>query len=248
MTNKLQLKEADAPTPPEAPFPPGQMLASTRVYEQLRARIVSLELPPGSRLSRGELAEAYGVSQSPVREALQRLEQAGLVATFRQSRTEVTLLDRSQLRLEHCLRVGIECEVVNRLAEMNDPAALITARGVLKMQEALVDDAEQMELFLSLDEDFHRRLFIAAGQQALREVVDERSSQMARLRALDLPSAGKMRSILNHHAAVLAAIDAGDRHAATDAMRAHLSGTIERMPEIAAQHPDYFIGGAAGAR
>ncbi|MBX2855191.1 MAG: GntR family transcriptional regulator [Rhodobacteraceae bacterium] len=242
MSKKIQLKEADGAIPPDATFPPGQMLASTRVYEQLRARIVALELPPGARLSRTELAEAFGVSQSPVREALQRLEQAGLVATFRQSRTEVTHLDQARLRLEQFFRVGIECEVVNRLAVMQQPALLKKARGVLKMQQALVDDPEQIELFRELDEDFHRHLFVATGQEALRDLVAERSSQMARLRTLDLPSSGKMQSILAGHAAVLAAIDDGDRHAATDAMRDHLSGTIERLPAIVAQYPEYFSG------
>ncbi|RAI02608.1 GntR family transcriptional regulator [Acuticoccus sediminis] len=213
---------------------------SARVFDELRARIVSLDLPPGSRLSRPDLATAFGVSQSPVREALQRLETLGLVATYRQSRTEVTLIDQVAVRHEQFFRTGLECEVVNRLAALHDKSALLEARGILKMQQALADDSAQIELFRRLDEDFHRALFLAAGQDALHGLVIERTSQMARLRTLDLPSAGKMQSVLDGHAAVLTAIEAGDRHAATDAMRRHLSGTIERMPTIVAQQPDYF--------
>ncbi|WP_339947816.1 GntR family transcriptional regulator [uncultured Albimonas sp.] len=224
----------------EAPMPSAHVPASALVYETLRARIVSLQLPPGARLSRPELAAAFGVSQSPVREALLQLESVGLVASFRQSRTEVTLIDPAKLRQENFLRAGIECEVANALAGLEDKSVLIKARGILKMQEALADDLRQIELFRQLDADFHRELFAAAGQEALHDLVADRSSQMARVRALDLPRVSKMRSVIEGHAAVLAAVDAGDRHGATDAMRRHLSGSIERLPEIIAQRPDYF--------
>lgn len=238
MTRQALALETEAPGEPAAKN--AHVPASARIYETLRARIVSLRLPPGARLSRPELATVFGVSQSPVREALQQLEQVGLVATYRQSRTEVALIDPSQLRQEHFLRTGIECEVVDRLAERADKSALLKVRGVLKMQEALADDLDQIELFRELDGEFHRELFIAVGQEALHGLVTDRSAQMARVRALDLPRVSKMRSVVEGHAAVLTAIDAGDRHAASDAMRRHLSGTIERLPEIIAQHGEFF--------
>ena len=62
-------------------------LAAARVYTGLRARIVSLELLPDTVLSRAEIAKQYGVSQSPVREAVQKLEQEGLVVSYPKSRT-----------------------------------------------------------------------------------------------------------------------------------------------------------------
>ncbi|UOM35792.1 GntR family transcriptional regulator [Acuticoccus sp. I52.16.1] len=225
----------------KAPGTSAYLPTSARVFDELRARIVALDLAPGMRLSRPDLAKAFGVSQSPVREALQRLETLGLVATYRQSRTEVTHIDQAMVRHEQFFRTGIECEVVNRLAGLGDTSGLLEARGILKMSQALADDSSQIDLFRRLDEDFHRALFMAAGQEALHALVLERTSQMARLRTLDLPSAGKMQSVLEGHGAVLAAIEAGDRHGATDAMRRHLSGTIERMPAIVAQQPDFFV-------
>ncbi|HBN51408.1 MAG TPA: GntR family transcriptional regulator, partial [Thalassospira sp.] len=61
--------------------------ASALVYEELRSRIISLVLPPETTLVRAELADSFKVSQSPVREAIMRLEQDGLVASYPQSRT-----------------------------------------------------------------------------------------------------------------------------------------------------------------
>jgi DNA-binding GntR family transcriptional regulator len=214
--------------------------AASRVYDRLRAQIVSLELPPGTRLSRQDLAESFGVSQSPMREAIQRLEQIGLVVSYRQSRTEVTMIDRTQLRREHFLRTGIECEIVNHLASRAEALDFGKVSAILKMQRVLVDDLDQIAMFRQLDDAFHRELFAAADQAELHAFVVDRSSQMARLRALDLPSSGKIQSVIEGHRQVLDAICAGDRHAATDCMRRHLSGSIERLPAIVEQYPQYF--------
>lgn len=215
--------------------------ASSLVYETLRARIISLELPPGERLSRSGLAETFGVSASPLREAIQRLERDGLVATFRQSRTVVTSLDPALLQQEHFLRTAIECEVVNALAAMPDKSILSKASAIIRMQRVLVEYPDQIDLFRKLDEDFHRELFEAAGQGALYLFAIERTSQMARLRSLDLPSEGKLASVVELHEAIIDTLLSGNCHAATDSMRAHLSGTIARLPDIMAQHSEYFV-------
>lgn len=213
--------------------------ASTLVFEELRARIVSLKLPPGTILNRAELADAFGVSQSPIREAIQRLEEIDLVVSYRQSRTEVTRINQERLRYENFLRSGLECEVVDRLCRA--PGADLTkALGYLKIQEVLAGDVEQIELFRELDESFHEALFAAAGFEAIRRLVIAQSSQMARLRTLDLPQGDKMHSVVAGHRAVVELIAAGDRQGATDAMRAHLSGTIGRLPDIMQAHRDYF--------
>lgn len=214
--------------------------ASSRVFQELRTRIVTLRLPPGTVLNRAELAETFGVSQQPIREAILRLEKIDLVVTYRQSRTEVTRINRERLKQENFLRTGLECEVVDRLCRLGDGAALTKAKGYLKIQEALVDDPSQVELFRELDENFHYALFAAAGQEVIHELVIEQASQMARLRTLDLPRSRKLLSVFQGHQTVIDRIGAGDRHGAADAMREHLSGTIGRLPEIMDANPKYF--------
>ena len=98
--------------------------ASSRIYSALRARIISLELEPDTTLVRSELAEAFGVSQSPVREAIQRLEQEGLVISYPQSRTVVSKIDVAHARETQFLRIGVELEVAQTLARARDPALL----------------------------------------------------------------------------------------------------------------------------
>ena len=220
---------------------PGSGLSSAgRVFQELRGRIVALKLPPGTILNRAELAEAFGVSQSPVREAILKLEGLGLVVSYPQSRTEVTRIAPVRLAQENFLRTALECEVVDCLGRTDPPPDLTKAKGYLKIQEALVDEPDQIELFRELDENFHQALFIAAGQSALHAHVTERSGHMARLRTLDLPRSRKLQSVIEGHAAVIGRLEAGDRHGAVDAMRGHLSGTIGRLPDIMEAHPEFF--------
>lgn len=213
---------------------------SVRVYEEIRSRIISLELPPETTLQRADLAERFGVSQSPLREALLRLEQDGLVKSFPQSRTVVTKLDATRIREEHFLRTAVECEVVRQLAERKDAELLRKAKGFLKMQEALVDDVEQAVLFKQLDEAFHGALFGAVNQSALHQQITARCGHLARLRTLDLPRTAKMRSVLDGHQAVIDAIETGDGDHAASVMRRHLSGTMERLPQIMRENEALF--------
>ncbi|WP_274426436.1 GntR family transcriptional regulator [Chelativorans sp. YIM 93263] len=215
--------------------------ASVRVYMGLRRRIVSLELPPGLTLDRSALAERYKVSQSPLREAIMRLEQEALVISYPQSRTVVTRIDPARVREEHFLRSSVESEVVRQLSEMDDTTATKKARGILRMQEALSEDVEQTALFRQLDDAFHEALFAGVNQVNLHRHIVSRWGHLTRVRSLDLPKQGKMRAVLEGHRAVLDAIEAGDGAAAGAAMRAHLSGTVERIADLKREHPDYFI-------
>lgn len=213
---------------------------SARVYRELRERIIALDLTPDTVLARADLAEWFNVSQSPVREAIQRLENDGLVISYPQSRTVVARIDRARIREEHFLRSAVECEVVRQLAESGDPETLKKARGFLKMQEALVDDMDQVDLFKQLDEAFHEALFAGVGQSNLHRHIQARCGHLARLRTLDLPSPGKTASVLEGHRAVIDAIESGDADLAVRCMREHLSGSMRRMSQIVEENAELF--------
>lgn len=89
---------------------------TTQVYNDLRRRIIDLELKPNTVLSRAELARFYNVSQSPLRESLQRLERDGLITVHPQSKTLVSYINVQQVHETQFLRVALEIEVVRRLA------------------------------------------------------------------------------------------------------------------------------------
>ena len=94
--------------------------AAPQVYEQLREQILSLALEPGAVLSRAELAARFGVSQTPVREALIHLGEEGLVDVFPQHATVVSPIDIPAALQSHFLRRAIELELVRELVTRPD--------------------------------------------------------------------------------------------------------------------------------
>ena len=223
----------------------GYGLAPVRVYAGLRSRIVSLELLPDTVLSRADIARDYGVSQSPVREAIQRLEQEGLVVSYPKSKTLVTRINVDHARVTQFLRLSVEVEVAKQLVQQQNPDLILPATRILRMQKLAGEDQDISE-FTALDWLFHQSLFQAAGVASLWHMISGRSGHIDRLRRLNLPDPGKMSAVLSAHEEILAAIRSGDPGRAEAQTRAHLSGTLASLPAIMQSHPDYFGGSGSG--
>ncbi len=215
--------------------------AATRVYEDLRRRIISLGLPPDTTLSRVELSDAYGVSQTPVREAMQRLEQDGLVRIYPQSKTVVSRINTQELHENQFLRVALETEVVRRLAEQRDEVTVKRARMIVKMQESVLEDMSQIQVFNDLDREFHRTLFEGVDMQKLHEMINSKLGHLARCQRLELPRIGKAQDILKGHRAIIDSIEKGNPERSVEAMRKHLTGTILSIASLREEYPDYFV-------
>lgn len=211
-----------------------------RVYDSLRQRIITLDLPPDATLSRTDLTGTYDVSQTPIREAMQRLKQDGLVRIYPQSKTVVTRIDVPQIYEAHFLRVALETEAVRRLADGCDISTITRARSIIRMQEAVADDPGQLAIFQELDELFHQTLFAGLDRSGLHQLVRERSGHLERVRRLHLPEQGKILNILEGHRRIIEAIAAKDPDAAIAAIRDHLSRTVARVEDLRREFPDYF--------
>lgn len=219
---------------------PGQYgSAAARVFAGLRARMVSLELPPDAVLSRLDIAKEYGVSQSPVREAVQRLEQEGLVVSYPKSRTLVTKINVEHAQVTQFLRLSVELEVAKTLVQRRSPDLLLPSVRILTMQRMAGEDRDISE-FTALDWLFHLSLFQAAGVAPLWHMISGRSGHIDRLRRLNLPDPGKMAAVLSAHERIVSAIREGDADEAEEVTREHLSGTLASLPTIMISHPEYF--------
>lgn len=213
--------------------------AAARVYARLRERIISLDLLPDTVLSRAAIAKEHGVSQSPVREAIQKLEQEGLVVSYPQSRTLVTKIDVGHARETQFLRLSVELEVARTLAKKQDPELLLSSSRILRMQKITGEDRDIPE-FAALDRLFHLSLFQAAGVSALWHLISGRTGHIDRLRTLNLPDPGKISAVLEEHERILSSICEGDLRAVEKHVRDHLSGTLASLPAIRESYPEYF--------
>jgi DNA-binding GntR family transcriptional regulator len=218
-------------------------LAAPQVLEHLREAILALELVPGTVLARQDLAEGFGVSQTPVREALLRLSEEGLVDVFPQHATLVSRIDLAAARQAHFLRRAIELELVRELALSTPDGLVARLKRQIEVQAELAAGQAYGE-FVATDHAFHRLMYEAAGMAPLWTMVARGSGHVDRLRRLHLPTAGKTASILRDHRAIVAAIAAGDSAAAQESLRRHLSGTLSAVEAIRQQYPDYVVDAA----
>lgn len=216
--------------------------ATPQVFERLREQILTLALAPGTVLSRAELAVSFGVSQTPVREALIKLGEEGLVDVYPQHATVVSRIGLTAARQAHFLRRAIELEAITSLTTLGaEPvAALVPRLHTLIAQQQQAMQAEDGPQFVRADRAFHAAMLAAAGVAELADLIHQRSGQVDRLRLLHLPAQGKMQAILADHTRIVDAIAARDATAARQALREHLGGTLGFAEALRQQYPDYF--------
>lgn len=213
--------------------------AAPQVFESLRQQIITLALLPGAVLSRTSLMEQYGLSQTPIRDALLKLAEEKLVDIFPQHATVVSPIDLRLANQAHFFRRSIELEVARTLAQQEDKRFLAKIRGIFAEQQAALE-ADDLVGFAEADQAFHRQLCEAAAVPGLWDLVRSRSGHIDRLRQLHLPVPGKAEAILRDHARIIDAIAAGDLEGAQQAVRTHLSGTLMQVEDIKQRYPDYI--------
>jgi GntR family transcriptional regulator, rspAB operon transcriptional repressor len=221
---------------------PGQLdrsrQAAPQIFETLRTRILSLELKPNTLLSRAALQAEFGVSQTPLRDALMKLEQEGLVEIYPQHATLVARIDVAAARQAHFLRLAIELEAVRRVAAERSGGFVAGLKRIVADQRRVKSDHEA---FAAADRAFHQSFYDAAGVPDLFHLARRHSGHIDRLRLLNLPLPGKITAVIRDHEAIAAAVERRDADGAASALRQHLSGTLSIIGQIRERHPDYLL-------
>lgn len=213
--------------------------ARDQAYVALRDAIVCAELEPGRRLSENELAERLGVSRTPVREALARLRDEGLVSIVPQLGTFVTLIEPAAVADAHFVREALECNAIRLATGRAGDPELAALQENLDAQER-VAGADDPEAFDHLDDALHRFLCDLSGRDIAWHLSQRARGQLDRVRRLSLPQPGYRGLMLEEHREVVAAVAAHDADAAERALRHHLRMVLSHVPEIQRAHPEYF--------
>jgi GntR family transcriptional regulator, rspAB operon transcriptional repressor len=213
--------------------------AAQQIEQALRRAIVTLELPPGMRLSENEVALRYGVSRQPAREALIALAKIGLVRVLPQSGTVVVKISTRQMMQVRFTREALETAIVRRACERFDPMIRASLDSMIAAQRQAAHD-EDRALFEKHDERFHAALAAGADAElAWRAVIDVKC-HMDRVCHLTLQNRTTMLNLVGQHKAIIAAIDARDADAADAAMRHHLTEILRSLPRVLADRADLF--------
>ena len=213
--------------------------AGPQIFDVLRGAILRMDFVPGQVLSEADLGTVLGASRTPVREALMRLRELGLVETRPSRGTYVTPLDAARIREAQFLREALEVANVLRLTQADLPD---TVDANLQAQADAIACADDMT-FQALDDAFHRLLAEATGLNRPAVVLMQEKAQLDRLRVLSLRDGRRLSVLLDEHRAITQAIRSGDARTAEATMRAHLRSVLDVLDDLAARHSDYFTRG-----
>jgi GntR family transcriptional regulator, rspAB operon transcriptional repressor len=212
---------------------------SPQIYERLRRAITTLAMSPSESLSEQDLAQQLGVSRTPVREALIRLADEGLIDVLPQRGSFVAPIRLKDVEEAQFIRESLEVAVSRRLAERPSEAFLESARASLQRQEQAVR-REDRDLFLELDEAFHHSFCDAAGLPRSWRLIQTVKMQLDRVRYLSLPQAGHLALILSQHKAIFDAIAAKKPEQAAERMEVHVREILRTVRKLSAERPDLF--------
>jgi DNA-binding GntR family transcriptional regulator len=197
--------------------PVGRQLLRDNAYQALRRAILDGTLLPGERLRDGELCEWLGLSRTPVRDALNRLEEEGLVETAPQRYTRVTPLDRREAQDAFQLVAEVQA-FATQLAVPALAAADLRRLRELNRRFAAALDSRDVDEAIAADDAFHGGFVEASGNREIARTLDRLMPRLRRLERLRFGSLAGRRSVRQHRD-VLRHAATGDAEAAAAAAR-----------------------------
>jgi len=210
-----------------------------RVYNIIRNRICLLEYEPGARLGEEELAREFGVSRTPIRRVLSRLESEGLLESRHGVGTFVTTVDFDSLMQVYQLRMELAV-LIGRLDPIpRSEDDLNRVRAILKKCDDLLEAPDSKAIAL-INMEFFQELAAMIGNQQLKEISERLYYLTHRIWLTSVPSLNLADEIIvfrREIADVLAAMEIGDLEAVGHIRRSHISMSVKRMQKISGKDP-----------
>ncbi|WP_296038640.1 GntR family transcriptional regulator [uncultured Agrobacterium sp.] len=209
-----------------------QRSASDQVHAALRQAIIEVRLAPGSPISENSICRQLSVSRTPVRAALQRLSEEGLVDVYPQVGSFVAPIRLVGLQDSHFIRRSLEIALLREVAPIWTPEMSRVMRNVVAEQERFID-ARDGDGFFRADEDFHHLFGTFAGREGVWQAILGAKVSLTRFQR-SWQTAERLPDVIVEHLAVIDALDRGDAVAAEQALITHLDMIFVifgKMPE-----------------
>ncbi len=204
---------------------------AVQVFETIRRDIVSGTLAPNSQLSEAELSERLDVSRTPVREALIKLAEDGLVKIVSHVGTFVAPISIESVREAQFIREHVECALVSDACERMDPPALDRLRRNIARQGEAAATGDWVT-FLAVDEIFHETLASVAGHPGAWRIIQQSKIHLDRVRLMSFQLPSHMGQVIAQHVMIVDSLERRDEGSARAALRLHLREilvTLERL-------------------
>ena len=209
-----------------------------QIYSVLWELIVNISLKPGQVMSEKEISESLKASKTPVREAIIKLEETGLIKVVPKSGTYVSPISLDRY-IEACFtRLHLEVGAVRRAAERNNDLKSVLQLEVMITRQIKALEVEKYEEFFRLDEALHQAFFDMAGVPGVWQVVKRTQSDVYRIRHLKrIYNIRRGNQVIEEHQAIVAAIRSGSPDAAEAALIVHI-GSLESEIDQMSAHPE----------
>jgi len=209
-------------------------------YNTLKAKILNLELEPGTKISEKEIADELKVSRTPVREAFMKLAQEDLLDIIPQSGTIVSRINLDSVEEGRFIREIVEKEIVKQACEHFSEDSLFRLESNLAMQQLCIGQNNFFRIF-ELDEQFHQILFHGCGKIRTWEILQLLNSHFNRLRLLRLSRDSNWETIISQHKEIFQLIVNKDAEKASEVMANHLQLVVIEQELIKERFPHYFV-------
>lgn len=194
------------------------------VAERLREQIFNREIEPGSWIDEQKLAADYGISRTPLREALKVLAVEGLVTMKVRRGAYVTEMSRDDVRQVYHLLALLESDAAGDVARHASDGQLAELRA---LHDRLEKQVRQREAFFTTNEQFHLRLLAAAGNRWREQIVTDLRKVMKLNRHHSLFRQGRIAESLAEHRRIMDALEARDARRAASLMREHFENGLQ---------------------
>jgi DNA-binding GntR family transcriptional regulator len=192
-----------------------------QVYDVLRQRIITGEIPPSGVIDDKEIAGQLGISRTPVREAIKKLSDEHLVDVIAQSGTRASRIDPHEVQQAYLIRRVLEMESAAQAA-MNMSAKHIEALNGILADHARAIEQKRFADAIAMDDTFHRYIAGISNLNRLWNTIEISKAELDRCRHMMVPRAGEGETTLRHHREIIKSLSSGDSEAARRAMAAHL--------------------------
>ncbi|MGB3483650.1 MAG: GntR family transcriptional regulator [Mycobacterium sp.] len=212
--------------------------AASRIAGELRVEILHGHIAPGSRLSQLSIAERFGVSRIPVRDALQLLAGEGLVHPTSNATAVVTGMSVPELQELYELREAVE-PLATQIAVPNVGRADIL---MMRKQMSVMETSNEAPVWLAANAEFHAAVYKRASRPRMIELVEQLRRLTDRYLYMHLEVIGHTEHLHAEHAAIMRAVESGDAGLAARLTQEHLATSHDFILSYLLEHPT-AIGG-----
>lgn len=205
------------------------------VFEHLREAIISGNLRPGERMMEMQLAEEMGVSRTPVREAIRKLELESLVIMVPRRGAYVSDLSIKDVAETYEIRSALEALAAGLAAERITPDESEELERIL-VQIGQCIEGNDLERSIKLDEEFHNVLYRASRNDRLVQIINNLREQIQRFRTTSLGTPGRLEAVLSEHTKITEAISERNTDMAQRLAQEHIENAESTLMEWMKSH------------